>query len=118
MLEAGIKSDLDLGLQYDEVQYDTEEVTYESEVHVEDVHLGDSNVYFNVGLESESDHSEVLSLPSTSEETVTVTVRQDDLFSEILCTGCSQKRYFYPLPQTSKSTSFCEHPYSFKIFST
>jgi len=73
LLEAGIKSDLDLGLQYDEVQYDTEEVTYESEVHVEDVHLGDSNVYFNVGLESESDHSEVLSLPSTSEETVTVT---------------------------------------------
>lgn len=75
LLDAGIKSDLDLGIQYDgaDVQYDTEEVTYESEVHVEDVHLGDTNVYFNVGLESESDHSEVLSLPSTSEETVTVT---------------------------------------------
>ena len=71
------KSDLDLGIQYDgsDVQYDNEEVTYESEVHVEDVHLGDANVYFNVGLESESEHSEVLSLPSTSEETVTVTVR-------------------------------------------
>jgi len=69
------KSDLDLGIQYDgsDVQYDNEEVTYESEVHVEDVHLGDANVYFNVGLESESEHSEVLSLPSTSEETVTVT---------------------------------------------
>ena len=63
-------------MQYDanDVQYDTEEV-YESEVHVEDVHLGDTtSVYFNVGLESESEHSEVLSLPSTSEETVTVTV--------------------------------------------
>ena len=71
------KSDLDLGIQYDgsDVQYDNEEVTYESEVHVEDVHLGDANVYFNVGLESESEHSEVLSLPSTSEETVTVTVK-------------------------------------------
>jgi len=69
------KSDLDLCIQYDgsDVQYDNEEVTYESEVHVEDVHLGDANVYFNVGLESESEHSEVLSLPSTSEETVTVT---------------------------------------------
>ena len=70
------KSELDLGMQYDanDVQYDTEEV-YESEVHVEDVHLGDTtSVYFNVGLESESEHSEVLSLPSTSEETVTVTV--------------------------------------------
>ena len=78
-MDAGIKSDLDLGIQYEgaDVQYDTEEVTYESEVHVEDVHLGDTNVYFNVGLESESDHSEVLSLPSTSEETVTVTVRWD-----------------------------------------
>ena len=40
----------------------------------EDVNLGDSaNVYFNV-MGSESDHSEVLSLPSTSEETVTITV--------------------------------------------
>ena len=69
------KQDLDLGIQYaDDIQYDGEEV-YESEVHVEDVHLGDTtSVYFNVGLESESDHSEVLSLPSTSEETVTVTV--------------------------------------------
>ena len=78
-MDAGIKSDLDLGIQYDDVQYDTEEVTYESEVHVEDVQLGDTNVYFNVGLESESDHSEVLSLPSTSEETVFVTVRQEFL---------------------------------------
>ena len=76
-MDAGIKSDLDLGIQYDDVQYDTEEVTYESEVHVEDVQMGDTNVYFNVGLESESDHSEVLSLPSTSEETVFVTVRQE-----------------------------------------
>ena len=78
LLDTGIKSDLDLGIQYDgaDVHYDTEEVTYESEVHVEDVQLGDTNVYFNVGLESESDHSEVLSLPSTSEETVTVTVRE------------------------------------------
>ena len=86
MLDADIKSDLDLGIQYDgaDVQYDTEEVTYESEVHVEDVHLGDTNVYFNVGLESESDHSEVLSLPSTSEETVTVTVRHGDLITEEL----------------------------------
>ena len=69
------KQDLDLGIQYaDDIQYDAEEV-YESEVHVEDVHLGDTtSVYFNVGLESESEHSEVLSLPSTSEETVTVTV--------------------------------------------
>ena len=65
---AGVKSDLELGLQYD-----TEEV-YESEVHVEDVTLGGDTVYFNVGLESESEHSEVLSLPSTAEETVTVTV--------------------------------------------
>jgi len=64
---AGVKSDLELGLQYD-----TEEV-YESEVHVEDVTLGGDTVYFNVGLESESEHSEVLSLPSTAEETVTVT---------------------------------------------
>ena len=58
-----MKSDLELGLQYD-----TEEV-YESEVHVEDVTLGGDTVYFNVGLESESEHSEVLSLPSTAEET-------------------------------------------------
>ena len=49
---------------------------------MEDVHLGDTNVYFNVGLESESDHSEVLSLPSTSEETVTVTVRKEVLLTE------------------------------------
>ena len=43
------------------------QVTYES---VEDVHLtGDPNsVYFNVGLESESETSEVLSLPGSSEE--------------------------------------------------
>ena len=69
-----MKQDLELGLQYEDIQYDTEEVTYESEVHVEDVNLGDSaNVYFNV-IGSESDHSEVLSLPSTSEETVTITV--------------------------------------------
>ena len=42
-------------------------MTYES---VEDVHLtGDPNtVYFNVGLESESETSEVLSLPGSSEE--------------------------------------------------
>ena len=69
-----MKQDLELGLQYEDIQYDTEEVTYESEVHVEDVNLGDSaNVYFNV-MGSESDHSEVLTLPSTSEETVTITV--------------------------------------------
>lgn len=74
LLDHSVKQDLDLGLQYEDVQYDTEEV-YESEVHVEDVNLADTvnSVYFNVGLESESDHSEVLSLPSTSEETVTVT---------------------------------------------
>ena len=71
---AGVKSDLELGLQYD-----TEEV-YESEVHVEDVTLGGDTVYFNVGLESESEHSEVLSLPSTAEETVTVTVLESFLF--------------------------------------
>ena len=42
------------------------QVTYES---VEDVHLTDPNsVYFNVGLESESETSEVLSLPGSSEE--------------------------------------------------
>jgi len=71
LLENSVKSDLDLGVHYDngEIQYETEEIHYESEVHVEDVHLGDTtNVYFNVGLESESEHSEVLSLPSTSEE--------------------------------------------------
>ena len=74
-MENTVKQDLELGLQYEDIQYDTEEVTYESEVHVEDVNLGDSaNVYFNVSMESESDHSEVLSLPSTSEETVTITV--------------------------------------------
>ena len=76
-MENSVKSDLDLGVHYDngEIQYETEEIHYESEVHVEDVHLGDANVYFNVGLESESEHSEVLSLPSTSEEgTVTVSV--------------------------------------------
>ena len=44
----------------------TPQVTYES---VEDVHLTDPNsVYFNVGLESESETSEVLSLPGSSEE--------------------------------------------------
>jgi len=67
------KPDLELGVHYDaeEVQYETEEIQYESEVHVEDVHLTDpSNVYLNVGLESESEHSEVLSLPSTSEDGV------------------------------------------------
>lgn len=43
-----------------------DQVTYES---VEDVHLTDPNsVYFNVGLESESETSEVLSLPGSSEE--------------------------------------------------
>ena len=80
LLDHSVKQDLDLGLQYEDVQYDTEEV-YESEVHVEDVNLADTvnSVYFNVGLESESDHSEVLSLPSTSEETVTVTVRNNTL---------------------------------------
>ena len=45
---------------------DSLQVTYES---VEDVHLTDPNsVYFNVGLESESETSEVLSLPGSSEE--------------------------------------------------
>ena len=44
----------------------TPQVTYES---MEDVHLTDPNsVYFNVGLESESETSEVLSLPGSSEE--------------------------------------------------
>ena len=44
------------------------QVTYES---VEDVHLTDPNsVYFNVGLESESETSEVLSLPGSSEEVI------------------------------------------------
>ena len=70
------KQDLDLGVHYEngEVQYENEEVHYETGVvhyeSVEDVHLTDpSNVYFNVGgLESESENSEVLSLPSTSEE--------------------------------------------------
>ena len=72
-MENSVKQDLELGLQYEDIQYDTEEVTYESEVHVEDVNLSDSaNVYFNVNMESESEHSEVLSLPSTSEETVTI----------------------------------------------
>jgi len=48
------------------VHYEADEVTYES---VEDVHLTDPNsVYFNVGLESESETSEVLSLPGSSEE--------------------------------------------------
>ena len=78
-MENSVKSDLDLGVQYEngEIQYDTEEIHYESEVHVEDVNLGDTtNVYFNVGLESESEHSEVLSLPSTSED-VGVTVSLD-----------------------------------------
>ena len=43
-----------------------DQVTYKS---VEDVHLTDPNsVYFNVGLESESETSEVLSLPGSSEE--------------------------------------------------
>ena len=78
----GVKQDLDLGVHYEngEVHYESEEIHYESgEVHyesevqyesVEDVHLTDpSNVYFNVGgLESESENSEVLSLPGTSEE--------------------------------------------------
>ena len=75
-MENSVKSDLDLGVHYDngEIQYETEEIHYESEVHVEDVNLGDTtNVYFNVGLESESEHSEVLSLASTSED-VGVTV--------------------------------------------
>ena len=76
-MENSVKSDLDLGVHYDngEIQYETEEIHYESEVHVEDVNLGDTtNVYFNVGLESESEHSEVLSLPSTSEDVVTVSL--------------------------------------------
>ena len=78
----GGKQDLDLGVHYEngEVHYENEEIHYESgEVHyesevqyesVEDVHLTDtSNVYFNVGgLESESENSEVLSLPGTSDE--------------------------------------------------
>ena len=78
-MENSVKSDLDLGVQYEngEIQYETEEIHYGSEVHVEDVNLGDTtNVYFNVGLESESEHSEVLSLPSTSED-VGVTVSLD-----------------------------------------
>lgn len=51
------------------VHYEADEVTYES---VEDVHLNDpTSVYFNVGLESESETSEVLSLPSSSEEILT-----------------------------------------------
>ena len=79
--EFNVKQDLDLGVHYEngEVHYDNEEIHYESgEVHyesevqyesVEDVHLTDpSNVYFNVGLESESENSEVLSLPGTSDE--------------------------------------------------
>ena len=84
-MENSVKSDLDLGVHYDngEIQYETEEIHYESEVHVEDVHLGDTtNVYFNVGLESESEHSEVLSLPSTSEEG-TVTVSGDIVNTDI-----------------------------------
>jgi len=59
-----VKADLDLGVQ-----------VYES---VEDVHLTDpTSVYFNVGvgpmggLESESETSEVLSLPGSSEELLT-----------------------------------------------
>ena len=78
----GAKQDLDLGVHYEngEVHYENEEIHYESgEVHyesevqyesVEDVHLTNpANVYFNVGgLESESENSEVLSLPGTSEE--------------------------------------------------
>jgi len=81
----GAKQDLDLGVHYEngEVHYESEEIHYESgEVHyesevqyesVEDVHLTDpANVYFNVGgLESESENSEVLSLPGTSEEHLT-----------------------------------------------
>ena len=48
-----------------------DQVTYES---VEDVHLTDPNsVYFNVGLESESETSEVLSLPGSSEEVARMT---------------------------------------------
>ena len=80
-MENSVKSDLDLGVHYDngEIHYETEEIHYESEVHVEDVNLGDTtNVYFNVGLESESEHSEVLSLPSTSEDlgvTVSLNIR-------------------------------------------
>jgi len=51
------------------VHYEADEVTYES---VEDVHLTDPNsIYFNVGLESESETSEVLSLPGSSEELLT-----------------------------------------------
>ena len=81
LLENSVKSDLDLGVHYDnEIQYETEEIHYESEVHVEDVNLGDTtNVYFNVGLESESEHSEVLSLASTSEDLgVTVSLNTMD----------------------------------------
>ena len=48
-----------------------DQVTYES---AEDVHLTDPNsVYFNVGLESESETSEVLSLPGSSEEVARLT---------------------------------------------
>ena len=42
---------------------------------MEDVHLTDPNsVYFNVGLESESETSEVLSLPGSSEEVARLSV--------------------------------------------
>jgi len=58
-----VKTDLDLGVQYESV---------------EDVHLTDpTSVYFNVGvgpmggIESESENSEVLSLPGSSEELLT-----------------------------------------------
>jgi len=74
-----VKQDLDLGVQYESVEdvhYESvEDVHYES---VEDVHLTDpTSVYFNVGvgpmggMESESETSEVLSLPGSSEELLT-----------------------------------------------
>ena len=55
-----------LNSSWQKVNQSPPQVTYES---VEDVHLTDPNsVYFNVGLESESETSEVLSLPGSSEE--------------------------------------------------
>jgi len=59
--QQAVKTDMDLGVQYESV---------------DDVHLNDpTSVYFNVGpmggLESESETSEVLSLPGSSEEMLT-----------------------------------------------
>ena len=70
---------------------DSPQVTYES---VEDVHLTDPNsVYFNVGLESESETSEVLSLPGSSEEVTklgpkAVSIQHDLLGSSLVVPNC------------------------------